>query len=72
MLWCAAVAGAFAVDRAFKREKITADAVGMVAIALVAGIVGAKLWHVLDSPEEFRIMGWSVLWDTADSPGMGG
>lgn len=72
MLWCAAVAGAFVVDRAFKREKLTADAVGMVAIALVAGIVGAKLWHVLDSPEEFRMMGWSVLWDTAGFAWYGG
>ncbi len=72
MLWCAAVAGAFMVDRAFRRDKITADAVGMVAIALVAGIVGAKLWHVLDSPEDFRIMGWSVLWDTAGFAWYGG
>lgn len=72
MLWCAAVAGAFVVDRAFKREKITADAVGMVAIALVAGIVGAKLWHVLDSPDEFRNIGWGVLWDTAGFAWYGG
>jgi phosphatidylglycerol---prolipoprotein diacylglyceryl transferase len=72
MLWFAAVAGAIVVDRGFKREKITADAVGMVAIALVAGIVGAKLWHVLDSPEEFRTLGWGVLWDTAGFAWYGG
>jgi phosphatidylglycerol:prolipoprotein diacylglycerol transferase len=72
MLWCAAVAGALVVDRAFKRENITADAVGMVAIALVAGIVGAKLWHVFDSPSEFRTIGWGVLWDTAGFAWYGG
>jgi len=72
MLWCAAVAGAMVVDRAFRREGITADAVGMVAIALVAGIVGAKLWHVLDSPNEFRTIGWGVLWDTAGFAWYGG
>ena len=72
MLWCAAVAGALVVDRAFKREDIAADAVGMVAIALVAGIVGAKLWHVLDSPSEFRAIGWGVLWDTAGFAWYGG
>jgi len=72
MLWCAAVAGALVVDRAFKREGIAADAVGMVAIALVAGIVGAKLWHVLDSPNEFRAEGWRVLWDTAGFAWYGG
>jgi len=72
MLWCAAVAGAFLVDRAFRREKITADAVGMVAIALVAGILGAKVWHILDSPSEFRAIGWGVLWDTAGFAWYGG
>lgn len=72
MLWCAAVAAAFVVDRAFKREGIEADAVGMVAFALLAGIVGAKLWHVLDSPDEFRAEHWRVLWDTAGFAWYGG
>jgi phosphatidylglycerol:prolipoprotein diacylglycerol transferase len=72
MLWCAAVAGAFIVDRAFKRSGIDADAVGMVAISVVAGILGAKLWHVLDSPQEFRSIGWGVLWDTAGFAWYGG
>lgn len=72
MLWCAAVAGALIVDRAFKRAGIEADAVGMVAISVVAGIVGAKMWHVLDSPQEFRTIGWGVLWDTAGFAWYGG
>jgi phosphatidylglycerol:prolipoprotein diacylglycerol transferase len=63
MLWLAAVAGAFVMDRSFRRAGISADAVGMVAVAVVAGIVGAKLWHVIDTPIEFREFGWSVLWD---------
>ena len=72
MLWFAAVAGAVVVDRAFKRAKIAADAVGIVAIAVVAGIVGAKLWHVLDSPSEFQTIGWGVLWDSAGFAWYGG
>jgi phosphatidylglycerol:prolipoprotein diacylglycerol transferase len=72
MLWLAAVVGAMVVDRAFKRAGITADAVGMVTIAVVAGIVGAKLWHVLDSPAEFRAIGWGVLWDNAGFAWYGG
>ena len=72
MLWCAAVAGAFIVDRAFKRDRIDADAVGMVAISVVAGIVGAKVWHVLDSFQEFKTSGWSVLWDTSGFAWYGG
>jgi len=63
MLWLAAVAGAFIMDRSFRRAQVNADAVGMVAVAVVAGIVGAKIWHVIDTPIEFRELGWSVLWD---------
>jgi len=72
MLWLAAVAAAFITDRAFRRERIDADAVGMVAVAVVAGIVGAKLWHVLDTPSEFRELGWRVLWDSAGFAWFGG
>src|ERR1700683_1131915 len=72
MFWLAAVAGAFLVDRSFKRAEIDADAVGMVAVAVVAGIVGAKLWHVLDSRAEFKAIGWGVLWDKAGFAWYGG
>jgi len=72
MLWLAAVAAAFVMDRGFRRAQITADAVGMAAIAVVVGIVGAKLWHVIDTPAEFRQLGWRVLWDTAGFAWYGG
>lgn len=72
MLWLAAVTAGFIMDRNFRRWKIEADAVGMVAIAVVAGIVGAKLWHVADSFSEFRLQGWKVLWDTAGFAWFGG
>ena len=72
MLWLASVAGAFVMDRSFRRAHIAADGVGMVAIAVVLGIVGAKLWHVLDTPQEFRDMGWRVLWDSAGFAWFGG
>jgi phosphatidylglycerol:prolipoprotein diacylglycerol transferase len=72
MLWLACVAAAFVMDRGFKRAGITADAVGMVAIAAVLGIVGAKLWHVIDTPVEFRDYGWRVLWDSAGFAWFGG
>jgi phosphatidylglycerol---prolipoprotein diacylglyceryl transferase len=71
-LWAAAVVGAIVADRAFKRAHIDADAVGMVAVALVVGIIGAKIWHVLDTPAEFREIGWRVLWDNAGFAWYGG
>jgi phosphatidylglycerol:prolipoprotein diacylglycerol transferase len=72
MLWLAAVCAAILLDRAFKRAHIDADAVGMVAVTVVAGIVGAKLWHVVDTPTEFRYQGWRVLWDSAGFAWFGG
>jgi len=72
MLWLAAVVAAFVMDRGFRRARIGADAVGMVAVAVVAGIVGAKLWHVIDTPLEFREQGWHVLWDSAGFAWFGG
>ncbi|MDR3723693.1 MAG: prolipoprotein diacylglyceryl transferase [Terracidiphilus sp.] len=72
MLWLAAVAAAFLMDRAFRRARVDADAVGMVAITVVMGIIGAKLWHVIDTPIEFREQGWRVLWDSAGFAWFGG
>lgn len=72
MLWVASVVAAFVMDRSFRRARIDADAVGMVAVAVVAGIAGAKLWHVVDSPWEFREIGWRVLWDSAGFAWFGG
>ncbi len=72
MLWLAAVVGGLVLDRSFRRAKVSADAIGMVAITVVAGIVGAKFWHVIDTPSEFREMGWRVLWDTAGFAWFGG
>jgi phosphatidylglycerol:prolipoprotein diacylglycerol transferase len=72
MLWLAAVAAAFLMDRAFRRARVDADAVGIVAITVVMGIIGAKLWHVIDTPIEFREQGWRVLWDSAGFAWFGG
>jgi len=62
MLWLAAVAAAFVMDRSFRRAHVETDALSIVAVTVVAGIVGAKLWHVIDTPIEFRELGWQVLW----------
>jgi phosphatidylglycerol:prolipoprotein diacylglycerol transferase len=72
MLWLAIVAAAFVMGRGFRRVHLDADAMTVVVVAAVAGIVGAKLWHVLDTPSEFRELGWSVLWDTAGFAWFGG
>lgn len=72
MLWLAAVTAGLVLDRGFRRAHISADAIGMVAVTVIAGIVGAKLWHVVDTPSEFHEQGWRVLWDTAGFAWFGG
>lgn len=72
MLWLAMVAAGLILDRGFRRAGISADAMTMVVVAGLCGIVGAKLWHVLDSPWEFHEEGWRVLWDTAGFAWFGG
>ena len=72
MLWVATVCGAIVLHYSFKRERVEADALGIVALSVVAGLVGAKLWHVLDSPAEFRADGWAVLWSTGGFAWFGG
>ena len=50
LLWLAAVCACWVLYRNFERWHVHADAIGIVAIVTVAGIVGAKLWHVADTP----------------------
>jgi phosphatidylglycerol---prolipoprotein diacylglyceryl transferase len=52
MLWLAAVCACWVLHRNFRRWNVTADAVGIVAVATVSGIIGAKIWHVLEAPKE--------------------
>jgi phosphatidylglycerol:prolipoprotein diacylglycerol transferase len=78
MLWVATVCGAIVLHLSFRRDRVVdtqgepADALGIVALTVVAGIIGAKLWHVLDSPQEFHVDGWSVLWSTGGFAWFGG
>ncbi len=52
LLWLAAVCACWVLHRNFLRWEIQADAIGIVAIVTVVGIIGAKLWHVADTPHE--------------------
>jgi phosphatidylglycerol---prolipoprotein diacylglyceryl transferase len=52
LLWLAAVCACWVLHRNFLRWHIEADAIGVVAIVTVLGIIGAKLWHVADTPGE--------------------
>lgn len=45
----------------FQRRRIRSDAFLIIGIAGLAGIVGARLYHVLESPSEFFADPWPLL-----------
>jgi phosphatidylglycerol:prolipoprotein diacylglycerol transferase len=50
MLSIAAFSAGFLLHFNFRRFSIPGDAVGIIAVATIAGVAGAKLWHVLEDP----------------------
>jgi phosphatidylglycerol:prolipoprotein diacylglycerol transferase len=50
LLWLAAVCATVVLHKNFIRHNVDADALNIVALAVVFGILGAKLWHELQNP----------------------
>jgi phosphatidylglycerol:prolipoprotein diacylglycerol transferase len=55
LLWLAAVVATVALHKNFARNGVDADALNVVALAVVLGIVGAKVWHELENVHELQI-----------------
>jgi len=72
MLWLAAVCACWVLHRNFRRWKIDADAIGIVAISTVAGVIGAKLWHVFEDPQTLIHSPLAVIFDRAGFAWFGG
>ncbi len=53
LMWVGFVAGYIVLQADLKRRNLAADPNTMVALLAVAGLFGAKLWHVLESPGDF-------------------
>jgi phosphatidylglycerol:prolipoprotein diacylglycerol transferase len=53
LLWLAAVVGTVVLHWNFNRNRVDADALNVVALVVIAGVVGAKLWHELEDPAQF-------------------
>ncbi len=65
LLWLAAVAATIVLHKNFVRNGVDADALSVVALVTVAGIVGAKVWHELqdvhalvESMRQIALPGW--------------
>ena len=52
LLWLAAVVGTIVLHKNFVRNGVDADALNVVAFVVIAGVIGAKAWHELQSPSE--------------------
>jgi phosphatidylglycerol:prolipoprotein diacylglycerol transferase len=72
MLWLAAVCACWALHANFKRWNIEADAISIVAIATVAGVIGAKFWHVLEDPQALIHYPLAMIFDRAGFAWFGG
>ena len=66
LLWLAAVCSTIVMYQNFRRNGVDADALNIVTMVVLAGIVGAKIWHELqDVPEleaafrQVMLPGWS-------------
>lgn len=66
LLWLAAVCGTVVLHRNFERNGVNADALNVVVFTVVAGIVGAKLWHELQNTHEL-----ALAWRQILLPGVG-
>jgi phosphatidylglycerol:prolipoprotein diacylglycerol transferase len=54
LLWLAAVVGTVVLHKNLVRNGIDADALNIVAFVVIAGVVGAKVWHELQDPSTLR------------------
>ncbi len=60
LLWLAAVCGTWVLHENFRRNAVTLDALNIVVFTVVAGIIGAKLWHELENPQEL-VAAWHQI-----------
>lgn len=72
LLWLAAVSGCWVLYKNFQRKGVAADAINITALVTLAGIVGAKLWHVLESPQQLMQIPLQLLLDRAGFAWFGG
>ena len=52
LMWAAFVAAFFALQAEIKRRKLSLDASVIILSMAIAGIIGAKIWHVIDTPDD--------------------
>jgi phosphatidylglycerol:prolipoprotein diacylglycerol transferase len=54
LLWLAAVVATVVLHRNFTRNGVDADALNVVALVVISGVIGAKAWHELQDIPDLR------------------
>ncbi len=62
LLWAAAVCAIYVLHRNFLRNGVDADALTIVALVTLTGIIGAKVWHELQSPQELTASWHEIIY----------
>ncbi len=61
LLWLGAVCATWVLHRNFQRSGVDADALNVVVFTVIAGIVGAKVWHELQDTRELTAAWRQIL-----------
>lgn len=69
LLWLAAVCATVVLHRNFLRHGVDADALNTVALSVLAGILGAKAWHELQSAHQLALAWREILLPGWHHPG---
>jgi phosphatidylglycerol:prolipoprotein diacylglycerol transferase len=72
LLWVACVGACWVLHRNFRRWGLDADAISIVAVVAVSGIIGARLWHVFETPVELWHYPAALLFSRAGFAWYGG
>ena len=72
MVWVACMCAYYVLGKELKRSRIQAEAADIVLITAFAGVVGAKLWHVLESPHELMANPFGVIFSREGFAWFGG
>ncbi len=72
MVATALICAAYILQADFARRGLNADAFSMAAFAGLAGMFGAKLYHLLETPAEFFADSWPLLFSRTGFAWFGG
>jgi phosphatidylglycerol---prolipoprotein diacylglyceryl transferase len=69
LLWLAAVCGTIVLHRNFLRNGVDADALNVVTLVVILGIIGAKAWHELQDVRELQAAWHQIMLPGLHHPG---